>query len=123
MEEELDAAFEEEQNLVEIAEKMKERTTEPVSEKLKMELTGLDTLKQTVRMEIESRIKNLTIEYQKWKSYNENRGMFEEWLKETEKELKTLSTTAIDLLTPKKFQVIFRKMLTFPLQAYVLVIS
>ena len=105
MEEELDDDLGIERDLIEIAEKLKEHANESAGEKLSIELMDLENMKQTVKMEIENRIEHLTNEYQKWKTYNEDRDQFEEWLKTTEKELKTLSTTAINLDTPTKFQV------------------
>ena len=70
-----------------------------------MERMNFETLKQGIKIEIEQRIESLTNEYQKWKQYNENKKNFDEWLKVTEKHLRAISSAAINLETPVKFQV------------------
>lgn len=113
-EEQLDIDLEKEKDLFEIVDKIREHTTESVGEELMMELTDLDNMKRTIKVEFENRIENLAAEKQRWKSYNDNRFEFEGWLKKTEDELKNLSTNAIDLNTPAKFQVMFPVNNCFP---------
>lgn len=79
------------------------------SEKLMMERMNFETLKQGIKIEIEQRIESLTTEYQKWKQYNKNKKNFDDWLKLTENQLRTISSAAINLETPAKFQVSISK--------------
>ena len=106
MEEQLDGDLEIEKELFDTADKIKEYTTESAGDKLTMELEDLESIKQSVKTEISNRIEHLTHEYQRWKTFNETREQFEQWLKATEKELKNLSATSIDLDTPIRFQVV-----------------
>ncbi len=77
------------------------------------EKINFDTLKQAVKMEVDQRIDTLTAELHRWKSYNEKRANFSEWLKLVENKLESISVVAVDLETPEKFQVGIREKIEF----------
>ena len=105
MEEESDADLEKEKELFEVFDKIREHSTESAGEKLSLDLDDFENMKSSIKSEIAHRIEHLRNEHQKWKTYNENREQFEQWLKLTEKDLKAFSTTSINLDTPTTFQV------------------
>ena len=105
LDEELDADLEKEASVIEAAEKIMEKMSSSGSEKVMDERMQLERHKKTIKIELEQRMDTLKREKQKWKSYFENKKQFEDWLKATEKDLTSLSTAAIDLETPARFQV------------------
>ena len=101
----MEAELEMKEEVFDFAEKFKDRMSLSGNEKLMEERTNLDSLKQALKVEVDNRIDTLTAELQRWKSYNEKKDSINEWLKAMEKNLENISVVAVDLETPKQFQV------------------
>ena len=105
MDDQLDSDLEVECHVLSFADKFKSHMTRSGSDKLLEEKINFETMKRSIKMEIENRIDSLSIEQERWKSYDENKSQFVEWLKVMEKRLGSISVNTIDLETPKTFQV------------------